>query len=510
MIINKLNTLLTITAMTLLFILNSSQAATIIVNAPNGALDDTDGVCSISEAIINANNDTATYAECLAGNETDTISLSADIVLTTRVDTTFNNTGTMNINSPIILEGNDFELQRDPILNCNLDEANLTSEFRILANNVNGDLTINNLIIKNGCSDSSLVSEGTGGGIYNLGTLNLNNVILENNQARVNGGGIYNIGTIESINNSLLTNNIALSQGGGGITSSGTVNLIENSMFSQNDAANNGGGIRISFSGIIRRIKNTVFTNNTAGAGAGISLNNSSRIDIIENSTFTSNLATFAGGGIYHVGNRIISIKNSTFAQNEANGSGSNNGGGAIYLTSAIISLISNSTFSGNTSIHDGGGILNFIGTLTNLENSTFYENSADKGAAILSVSAPGKTLNLKNSLFINNNSFSLTDDCYTNNTSAFIGNDNLSDDASGGCPGLLVTTLTASTVEALGSNGGTTLTHALLVDSEAIDTSGVNATTSDQRGYSINGTRDIGAYEYFGTPWIFNDDFED
>ncbi|MBI2339260.1 MAG: hypothetical protein HYU99_02675, partial [Deltaproteobacteria bacterium] len=52
-------------------------AATITVTS--GSTDElgTNSSCSLREAIINANNDAATYADCTAGSGDDTISIPA-------------------------------------------------------------------------------------------------------------------------------------------------------------------------------------------------------------------------------------------------------------------------------------------------------------------------------------------------------------------------------------------------------------------------------------------------
>ena len=62
-----------------------------------------------------------------------------------------------------------------------------------------------------------------------------------------------------------------------------------------------------------------------------------------------------------------------------------------------------------------------------------------------------------------------------------------------------------------MADNGGPTMTHALLAGSEAIDASGIGATTTDQRGLTAFNTRDIGAFEYEGvdSDLIFGDGFE-
>ena len=81
-----------------------------------------------------------------------------------------------------------------------------------------------------------------GGGIYNLGTFNLEGGSITGNKARMFGGGIYNEarGTV-NITGGSITNNTT--QKGGGILNSGTMN-ISNAVISGNVAtADQGGGI---------------------------------------------------------------------------------------------------------------------------------------------------------------------------------------------------------------------------------------------------------------------------
>src|SRR5262245_31835756 len=46
----------------------AAPAATITVNTLVSKIKDGDGLCSLIEAIVNANNDTATHADCAAGS----------------------------------------------------------------------------------------------------------------------------------------------------------------------------------------------------------------------------------------------------------------------------------------------------------------------------------------------------------------------------------------------------------------------------------------------------------
>ena len=52
------------------------QAASITVNSLLNTTNNADGVCTVREAIINANNDAATWTNCPAGTGADVISFS--------------------------------------------------------------------------------------------------------------------------------------------------------------------------------------------------------------------------------------------------------------------------------------------------------------------------------------------------------------------------------------------------------------------------------------------------
>ena len=64
---------------------NRLQAAIIIVDGTAGAII-SNGVCSISEAIQNANSDSRLHTDCISGSGADTISLTADVTLTGAVN----------------------------------------------------------------------------------------------------------------------------------------------------------------------------------------------------------------------------------------------------------------------------------------------------------------------------------------------------------------------------------------------------------------------------------------
>jgi hypothetical protein len=380
----------------LIFLSFSASPATLTVDDPTGGPVTVNGLCSITEAIEAANTDAA-VGDCPAGDVgSDTIELSVDITLSEAYenDATYGSTGTPEITSTIVLQGNGHSLQRDDGLMCNEDGLSDAGEFRLIFTSSGGRLDVNHLRLKHGCLDADLGNfKFYGGAIFNDGVLNINDSELSLNKAN-SGAGIYNSGLIE---------------------------ILSNTSF----IANDGGAL-----------------NNTPGG----------EIIVLTNNTFSANMARNYGAGIFNRG-VITSITNHTFFENMGNGIVAGNSSGAIY-------------------------------------------NDGDN------VNYPGLISSMSNSLFVNNSAQTTTVDCF-NEAGTFNGNNNMSDNLSGGCPGLSVTALTTLTVDVLADNGCVTaftdnsclLTHALLSESEAVDTAD-GGTATDQRGFNHDGMRDIGAFE--------------
>jgi len=281
---NKLIKILTVNLVLALFTV--TNASIIVVNSTDGIVV-VDGKCSISEAIISANTDTTTN-ECVAGNGTDIIELSNDISLTQAFEnhTQFGQTGTPTISTTIVLDGKGFILQRLASLTCNLNNSREIDEFRLLRTITSANLTLKNITIGNGCADGNLGNDGAGGGLFNNGSLSLDQVTIMNNQAQFFGGGIdNNIGIISAISKSLFVNNQS-NGNGGGLYNGFTTTLIENSTFSGNSATNGGGIFNESE---ITNILNTTFANNFASIGAVIYNGDFGMISNLNNSLFDNN-----------------------------------------------------------------------------------------------------------------------------------------------------------------------------------------------------------------------------
>lgn len=258
----------------LVFQSTSANAANITVNTTNDELN-TDGDCSLREAIQAANLDIAIDA-CTAGSGIDTITVPAGIytlsILGTGEDA--NATGDIDITSNLTVNG-----------------AGATSTFinggaidRVFEVGLGATAQINGVTIQNG----SILSFG--GGIFNRGTLTINESAIDDNE----------------------TTGLNLSGGGGGIFSEGVLTLTK-STISNNTSQGRGGGIYNLDSTL--NITNSTISTNTSLNGGGI-FNRFGTVNV-NFTTIANNIATDNGGGIWNFGG-TTNLKNSILSANNA------------------------------------------------------------------------------------------------------------------------------------------------------------------------------------------------
>ncbi|HEX2618584.1 MAG TPA: right-handed parallel beta-helix repeat-containing protein [Phototrophicaceae bacterium] len=416
--------------------------------------------CQVQADDLTASNQAELIVAINAANDetnhpgTDTITLTSDITLSEVNNNQQGANGLPAIISTIILDGNDFILQRD-------EHA---PEFRLLFVAITGQITLWRITLQDGNLTES------GGGIYNQGILILSNSSILNNTSDTDGAGIYNTGMTMIISSIIAHNTTSLGYGGG-LYNSDLLNVWISSIDS--NEAFGGGGIVNTKNGSANVIDST-FMNNNASEGAGIS----------------------------SIGE--ITISSSTFYNNDAFSFGSG------FLNSGQAEVF-NTTISGNLPAITGGGIYN-SGFLT-LSYSTIWNNSASQnngGGGIftefISENTPGVTT-VSNTIVGN----SINGDCSTSSEGGtYTATNNL---ATGDCGDTPVTNLDP----VLQDNGGLTFTHALLEGSNAINANGscnedpINGL--DQRGYLREVQCDTGAFEFNGTippiELLFNGDFE-
>jgi hypothetical protein len=209
-------------------------------------------------------------------------------------------------------------------------------------------VVLNKLTVRNGLA-------GFGGGISNVGTLNIANCVITGNVAKsqtANGGGIQNGGTM-TINLSTIANNQAKGSNGssgGGIFSFGTLTL-NNSTVRQNQGFVISGGGGLLNQGIAA-VNNSTIAANTAAVGGGI--NNRGKITI-SNSTLSGNTGNM-GGNVSNAGT-AAAFQNSIVANSVSGG----NCHGAV--TSKGYNLSSDGSCSFN-SVGDMNSIDPLLGTL--------------------------------------------------------------------------------------------------------------------------------------------------
>ncbi len=198
----------------------------------------------------------------------------------------------------------------------------------------------------------------------------------------------------------------------------------------------------------------------------------------IADCSFSGNAASNYGGALMSEG--PLTVLSSYFAENAAGY------GGAMY-TGAGQHVIIGTTFFGNSGV--GSGIINY-GTTTVID-STFSGNLSAYGGGIYTYYLG--TLNLKNTLIAGNVTDVLGNVVSQGNN--LIGN---ADGSSGWVASDLLDV--DPLLGALGNYGGSTKTMPLLPGSPAIDAGDNNGTpATDQRGFSLVGTADIGAFESQG-----------
>jgi len=220
--------------------------------------------------------------------------------------------------------------------------AGNNTDFRILAVESPGNLTLHGLTITGGNSSS------LGGGIADLeGTLTLNASVVRGNTAAQGGGGIgggtMNTGPLGTIvlNGSLVLDNTTPGGGGGGILNHAGTLTLNNSLVRDNTAF--GGGGIASGTG-----------NGNTGGNSFLTLNWS----IVEGNTANGGPMS-GGGGVVNGGTFVAN--NSAVSNNSALG-----GVGAGILNHAN-ATITRTFVSGNSAPSDsvgdlglGGGIANF------------------------------------------------------------------------------------------------------------------------------------------------------
>jgi CSLREA domain-containing protein len=474
--------------------------APIVVNTASDVLAE-DGVCSLREAVLSANTDTA-VGGCVAGGGGDTIlfdsALARPVTITLAVagaDEDAAATGDLDITGTLSIDGMATGAAAAALApTIVIDGRALDRVFDIQPG---AHVTIQGVAIRNGLAAIA----DAGGGVRSRGELTLRHASVSANQ----GGGLRNAAGSMMLSDVVVNDNL----GGYGIVNveqgvltiadskvnanqgGGLYNQVARATLNRVEVTGNSGSALVNTGSTASNLTvtaSTVMSNNVTGSGGGLLNNGVGATTTLDTTRMAYNTATAAGGAIFNSG--ILAISASLIDHNQAN-----TGGGIDHASGAL--TIANSTISQNRAGDNGGGLSNRVTATARFV--TFNANSA--------AGAGGNIFNDEGSLALSGAIIANApegDNCA--NSAGFINSDGYNVESADTC-GLRGAGDLVNTDPFLGplqDNSGPTLTHALRIDSLAIDrapatTIGCGAQYArDQRGIirPLGNGCDAGAYE--------------
>ncbi|WP_294429094.1 hypothetical protein [uncultured Treponema sp.] len=259
-------------------------------------------------------------------------------------------------------------------------------------------------------NNKALATNCSGGAIYGGSTVTVSeSIIAESNTASASGGAVYAVGAVTIKTGSFTSNtatggsggavyseisfessalitmsgNKAENGSGGAIYSAGAVTVPNESMISNNTALTAGGGI---YAGGVVTIAGSTFSGNSLtatadGKGGAIYIGNSSDESNITGVTMTENSAANGlGGAVYTEGK--LNLASCNVGESEHGNTALN--GGAVYNAGTLTLTGTSSapcSVSYNSVSGDGAGIYNAsLATLTLKGNSVLEHNNATSG----------------------------------------------------------------------------------------------------------------------------------
>ena len=319
--------------------------------------NNSDGDCSLREAIQAANTDTA-VDNCTPGSDHDEIQFS------------------LTLPAIITLTLGDIAIENDPLTLTGPGATQLAisgnDTFRIFDVAANIPVTISGLTLQNGHTAVS------GGAIRSEGPLTMSDAVLLNNSAGSDGGAIDITAQLTLTNTEVLSN--TANGEGGGVKVTGA-SVLANGRFLNNESGSFGGGIYANDS---ISIDGTDFVSNTAAsyAGAVWAWSNAT----IANATFDHNSATNLSAGAIYVRN-ALQVTDATFTANSA---GQNIG--AIWA--AQDATIVDSSFSQNSTTSGRSAAVQVHGTLWLTATQWLNNQSAQPGGALVHLGDNGRIVN--------------------------------------------------------------------------------------------------------------------
>ena len=238
--------------------------------------------------------------------------------------------------------------------------------------------------------DNIALSDGGGISVSGSGELSLNGCSVDTNSAAQDGGGIrIGDGGMATLQSSTIRDN-ASSTGGGIFAGAGSVLSIRGGSFRHNSASGAGGGV---YSQGSLDLRSTLFHANTSGSyGAAVALGSGAGPATLQQTTFCDNAASTFAGAIAIGGAVPVEASNTLFFRNTAQADA-----GAVHLVGTASWTGSNNTWAENSGF-DGGAIAVDDAASATETGSLFVANDGGSGVAIQSFT--GGTTSLIDNLF--------------------------------------------------------------------------------------------------------------
>ncbi len=238
-----------------------AMAATITVD--NSSDLGTDSSCTLRQAIMSANADSAGMSDCAAGAGDDVIDFdpavfplfSSTTISPLSALPSITSNITINGHTPggLTIAGHGFDIYLATVRLNNL----------VISGASRGIIAANSGIELNSSTISGSNVTGSGGGInFYYGSLSINNSTLSNNTSTIYGGALNAYNAVVEINNSTLSGNSA--SNGGAIFSYNDTVTITNSTITGNSASGITGGINAYGGGGALYLRNSIVAGNIA------------------------------------------------------------------------------------------------------------------------------------------------------------------------------------------------------------------------------------------------------
>ncbi len=238
-----------------------------------------------------------------------------------------------------------------------IDAGGMDRIFHIVDTANNANVSLGNLKLRNGDADDggAILSEDRDG------SLALNQVVFENNNADFLGGAILNAGQLD-ISDSQFLNNHAGFQGGALYQYQG-VATVSRTIFAENTSDGRAGAVYVG-TGSTFNVSQSLFNNNDSGSRGGAIYSEGTVSS--SNSTYSANHSASRGGAIFNDG--VLNMLNNTLTMNIADQSGGGISNNSDSNSSAFVTLV-NTIVAGNTGTLGNDDVGGAYDTATSFNN---------------------------------------------------------------------------------------------------------------------------------------------